>query len=201
MINLLPPETKQAYHYAERNVGLLRWAIITFACIIGVGVISSYGWLTLEQSISDSNKQAASLESGLEQAKLTETNAKVTEVSNNFKLVEKVLSQQILFSKLLKQMATALPSGASLSGLNIAEISSGSALDVTVDATDYTTATQVQVNLADPDNQIFAKADIQNISCDDNAATDSGKPCKITLRTQFANDNPFLFINQKQARS
>ncbi len=98
-------------------------------------------------------------------------------------------------------MATALPSGANLTGLNISQVSGGSALDVTADAANYTVATQVQVNLADPDNQIFARADIQNITCDPTTATNPDFPCKISLRAQFAQNNPFLFVNQKQAKS
>lgn len=201
MINLLPPEAKQAYRYAERNVGLMNWVIAGVLSLVGLGIIGSYGWLTVRQSVLSSSQQASHIQTDLQKGGLTETNQHITEISNSFKLVEKVLSQEILFSKLLKQMATALPTGSNLTGLNISQVSGGSGLDVTVDAANYTVATQVQVNLADPDNRIFAKADIQNITCDTTSATDPDRPCKITLRAQFAENNPFLFINQKQAKS
>ena len=201
MINLLPPDDKQSYRYAERNVSLLRWLIIGVISLVGVGIIGSYGWLIMRQSIATNTEQTASLQSTLKKAKLTDTNKRITEISNSLKLSEKVLSQEILFSKLLKQMATALPDGTNLTGLNISQVSGGSALDVTVVAANYTQATQVQVNLADPTNQIFASADIQNISCDAATATDPNYPCKIALRAQFAQNNPFLFINQKQVKS
>jgi Tfp pilus assembly protein PilN len=201
MINLLPPETVQSYRYGERNVGLINWVIAAVLAVVGLGFIGTYGSLTMRQSIVHSDEQSVSLKKDLQAAQLNQTNKQITDISNSFKLVEKVLSQEILFSKLLKQMATALPDGANLTGLNIAAVSGGSALEVTVDATDYTVATQVQVNLADPKNQIFAKADIQNITCDPSTANDPNYPCKITLRTQFAQNNPFLFVNQKQAKS
>jgi Tfp pilus assembly protein PilN len=201
MINLLPPDTKQAYRYAERNVSLLNWVIAATLSLVSIGIIGTYGWLTMRQSIMLSDKAVASTQQELRSAKLDETNKKVTDISNSLKLAEKVLGQEILFSKLLKQMATALPDGANLTGLNIAQVSSGSALDVTADAANYTVATQVQVNLADPTNQIFAKADIQNITCDTAGAANPDYPCKVTLRAQFAAKNPFLFINQKQVKS
>jgi hypothetical protein len=201
MINLLPPDTKQAYRYAERNVHLLNWVVAASLSLVGLGIIGTYGWLTMRQSIMSSQKEVGTTQQELQAAKLTETNQKVTDISNSIKLAEKVLGQEILFSKLLKQMATALPNGANLTGLNIAQISSGSALDVTADATNYTVATQVQINLADPTNQIFAKADIQNITCDSASAANPNYPCKVTLRAQFAAKNPFLFINQKQVKS
>lgn len=201
MINLLPPDTKQAYRYAERNVALLRWCAAGVVSLLIVGVIGSYGWLSVRQSMLSTDKQIASTQEDLQAAKLTEVNKRVTDISNSIKLSEKVLSQEILFSKLLKQMAAALPNGTNLTGLNIADISGGSTLDITADATSYAVATQVQVNLADPTNQIFAKADIQNITCDNSIDSSSGYPCKITLRAQFAQNNPFLFINQKQVKS
>lgn len=201
MINLLPPETKQSYRYAKRNVSLVRWLTAAGLSLVIIGLIGSYGWLTMRESILTNQSQAADLQAALKQAKLTETNKEITEISNSLKLAEKVLSQEILFSKLLKQMATALPAGTNLTGLNISQVSSGSTLDVTVDAANYTAATQVQVNLADPTNQIFARADIQNITCDAATASNPEYPCKISLRAQFAQNNPFLFINQKQAKS
>jgi len=201
MINLLPPEIKSSYRFAEYNVSLLRWTITGVFILIGVGLIGGYGWLTLRQSIGNNNQNIASLQTSLKEAKLEETNKKITEISNSFKLVEKVLSQQILFSKLLKQMATALPDGTYLSALNISQVAGGSGLDVSVAAANYTAATQVQVNLADPSNQIFAKADIQNIACDSASAANADYPCIITLRAQFSPNNQFLFINQKQAKS
>lgn len=199
MINLMPPEAKEAYRYAQRNVSLLNWVVAAALSLAGIGIIGTYGWLTMRQNIMTSNQEVSSTERALEEADLKGTNQRVTDLSNSLKLAQQVLSQEILFSKLLKQMATALPNGANLTGLNIADVSSGGALDVTAVATNHTTATQVQINLADPTNQLFARADIQSITCDE--TSESRYPCKITLRAQFAQKNPFLFINQKQAKS
>ena len=69
-------------------------------------------------------------------------------------------------------------------------------LALTANATSYTTATQVQVNLADPSNKIFAKVDIENITCTQGGSTDPQYPCTVQLRALFSNNNPFLFIHQ-----
>lgn len=196
MINLLPPDIKQDYYYAGRNVRLLRWVVASVAAVILLGGIGTYGWLNLHQSTTSYSNQVAGAQQQLKAAKLTQTNAQVQDITNSFRLVVKVLSQEVLFSKLLKQMATVLPQGSYLTGLNITSIQSGSGLDITVNATNYQTATQVQVNLADPNNKIFTKADIENITCG-KTATDPTHPCVVTLRAQFAPNNPFLFINQQ----
>ncbi len=181
MINLLPPEVKKSYAFAHRNVSLTRWVVISALCFFVIGLIGGYGWLSMRQSINSTNNEISNIQSNLNNAKLDETNKKVIEISNSFKLVEKVLSQEVLFSQLLRRMATALPDGTLLSGLNISEVAGGGALDVSVDAVSYEAATQVQLNLADPENQIFAKADIQNIACDNNSALNPRYPCEPNL--------------------
>jgi len=198
VINLLPPAIKREYRYAAINTSLVRWIFGTAVALIGVGIIGTFGMLILRQTTDDTQAQIDNTQLSLARAHLSQTNADIKNITGSVKLVEQVLGQEILFSKLLKQMATALPNGTSLTGLNIPAATG--ALDVTVAANDYATATQVQINLASPANQIFSKADIQSVKC---GSTDpnSAYPCTITLRAQFSPNNPFLFINQKAAKS
>ena len=111
--------------------------------------------------------------------------------------VYNVLGQEVLFSQLLKQIAATIPQNANLTGLNISQTKG--AIDIAAIASDYRTASQVQVNLADPANKIFSKADIINITCssDGSGGTTSQYPCSVSVRALFSGDNPFLFINSK----
>ena len=200
MINLLPPDTKRTYRYAMQNERLLRWVLALVVALIGLGAIGTYGWVSLHQAIDTNSKSVSKLEQTLSAANLTGTEAQVQTISNDFSLVVKVLSQEVLFSKLLKQIAAAMPQGANLTSLNITNTTKGSGLDITAESTNYTVATQVQVNLADPNNGIFTKADLVNISCGSSSSTSSQNsqyPCSVALRAQFAANNQFLFINQK----
>lgn len=201
MINLLPPEIKKSYRFAMRNVSLLHWLTAALFALAGVGLIGTYGWVSMHHAIADNKKQANNLAIILQHAQLNQTNKQVADISNSLKLSKQVLSQEILFSKLLKQMATALPTGTKLTGLNIPAVTSGSALDVTAEATSYAAAAQVQVNLADPSNKLFTRADIQSITCDPSAASDPNYPCQTILRAEFSKDNPFLFMNQTGTKS
>ena len=199
MINLLPPETKHAYRYAVQNERLLKWVLALVIGLVGLGAIGTYGWVSLHQAIDTNTKSVNSLESTLTAEDLNGTETQVQTISNDFSLVVKVLSQEVLFSKLLKQIAAAMPQGANLTSLNISSTTKGSGLDITAESTDYTAATQVQVNLADPNNGIFSKADLVNISCGSSPTTNqiNAYPCTVSLRAQFAANNQFLFINQK----
>jgi hypothetical protein len=200
MINLLPPEVKSSYKYARKNVTLRKWVIIIVIALLGLGGIGTFGLLALQQSKLSYDRKIDVAQARLQKENYAETQKQVKDISGNFKLVLKVLGQEVLFSQLLKQIATSIPLGSNLTGLTISQTQG--AIDITANAIDYNTATQVQVNLADPNNKIFSKADIVSITCHaaDSTPTPSQYPCNVTIRALFAKDNPFLFINSKAVR-
>lgn len=197
MINLLPPETKQTLMYARRNTKLRQWAFGLTIGIIGILSIITVGHLYLQQSIRAHAAQIEQGKASFQTQNLEETQQRVQSLSDSLKLVTQVLQKEILFSKLLAQAGSALPSGAVLSELSINKVQGG--LDLRAAATDYQTATQVQVNLQDPNNKIFEKADIVNIQCvTPGPASDpvqSRYPCTIQLRTLFAKNNSFSLLS------
>jgi Tfp pilus assembly protein PilN len=194
VINLLPDEVKASYRYARLNVGLRRWVVMCLVALAGLVVIGTYGLLSIQQSVVQYQDRVAASEKLLQQENYSATQAKVKDISNSFQLMVKVLKQEVLFSQLLKQVAATIPANANLTALNISQTSG--AIDISAITTDYNTATQVQVNLADPANKIFSRADIVNISCNGNT-TDPQYPCTVTVRALFSSDNPFLFINSQ----
>ena len=193
MINLLPPDVKQNISYARQNTKLTKWALACLAGMAGTGVVILFGLFYINQSIRSYSSQIDKTNQGLGAQKLEETQKSVQEISDNLKLVVQVLSREILFSKLIKQIGTAIPSSAVLTDLKIAKTSGG--IDLTAVATDYNTATQVQLNLQDPANKIFDKADLINVTCGSSSSANPRYPCTVTIRAQFAKSNPFLFIN------
>jgi hypothetical protein len=195
VINLLPPEIKSGYRYARSNVTLRKWVIMCAIAIVGLGAIATYGLLAIHQSSNHYNSQIAATEAQFQKEHYTQTQQQVQDISNSFKLVVNVLGQEILFSKLIQQIAAAIPIKANLTALNISQTQS--AMDITINAADYATATQAQVNLSDPANKIFSKADIVSINCDAKAANGQQYPCNVNIRALFASNNTFLFINSK----
>ena len=200
MINLLPPQIKENMQYARRNTRLRLWAVGLFFCILAIGATVGAGYLYLQQT---TRSYAAQVQKGndlLKAQKLEETQAEVQDLTDSLKLVVQVLSREILFSKLITQIGSALPNGSVLSELSINKVQGG--LDLRATATDYQTATQVQVNLQDPKNKIFEKADIISIQCSAQVAgPEAAKtqyPCTIQLRALFAKDSAFTFIGKNQ---
>jgi len=154
------------------------------------------GHFYLQQSIDSYSKQVAASQQQLADQKLEETQKEIETVSGNLKLVVQVLSRAILFSKLLGQVGSAIPNGAVLTNLSISNKVQGG-IDLSFSATDFQTATQVQLNLSDPNNQIFDKADIINVQCaEPGGETVSDQyPCTIQIRALFAKNNSFSFIS------
>ena len=195
MINLLPPEVKNGYRYGRHNVGLRRWVIVFLLAFVGLGAIATYGLLTLHQSTNNYNQQIAASQTLFKKENFSGVESQVQNISNSFKLTVKVLSQEVLFSQLIEQIGRTIPDGSNLTGLTIDQIQGG--IDIVANATSYQVASQVQVNLADPVNQIFSKADIESITCQSKDAVNPTYPCVINMRALFAANNPFLFINSK----
>lgn len=199
MINLLPPDVKENYLYARRNTLLRKWAIVLIISIIALGGIIVAGNMYLNQSSRNLSKQISEGTEQLKIQKLEETQKQVEGISSSLKLVVQVLGREVLFSKLLQQIGAAMPPGAVLTNLSINKLQGG--LDLQAAATSYQTATQVQVNLQDPANKIFEKADIVSIQCGNSgSALSKTYPCTVQVRALFAKNNPFLFINNSAAK-
>jgi Tfp pilus assembly protein PilN len=199
MINLLPPDVKQSIAYARRNTSLRTWGYVTVFCSVLICLVVAAGYFYLQHSIQTYDKRVNESKQYLSDQKLEETQRDIETVSSNLKLVVQVLSRAVLFSRLLEQVGTATPNGAVLTNLSISNKVQGG-IDLTFSATDYQTATQVQVNLSDTNNQIFEKADIVSIQC--NNATGgavSQYPCTVQIRALFAKNNTFGFLSNTKA--
>ncbi len=189
MINLLPPAIKQAYRYGRINRHLVRWLTALALGIGGVGIIGTVGFLYLNQTTRDQSKQLETTKAQLAAQNLSKVQNDVKEISSNLNLVVDVLSKQVLFSELLTQITTLLPGDTNLSGLSISQAQG--ALDITAATKTYAAATQIQVNLTDPKNGVFSKADIISINC----SGASAYPCTAVIRALFATNTSYMLIN------
>lgn len=197
MINLLPPDVKQQIAYARRNTSLRNWLLALLGAVVCICAVVGAGQLYLRHSIDNYTSQLATGQQQLKDQHLEETQQEIEAVSSNLKLVTQVLSRAVLFSKLLSQVGSAIPSGSVLTNLSISNKVQGG-IDLSFSSTDYQTGTQIQLNLADPNNKIFEKADLINIQCT-KPATPTKYPCTIQIRALFAKNNTFTLINPSGA--
>ncbi|TXG77330.1 hypothetical protein E6P97_02005 [Patescibacteria group bacterium] len=200
IINLLPSDVKRSITYARRNTSLRTWGYVTIACSVLICSVVAAGYLYLQHSVNAYSKQVAESKQALSEQKLEETQQQIESVSSNLKLVVQVLSRAVLFSRLLERVGSAIPNGAVLTNLSMSNKVQGG-IDLSFSATDYQTATQVQINLSDPENQIFEKADIISIQCNQPGATEAAGqyPCTVQIRALFTKSNTFGFLSTAEA--
>lgn len=197
MINLLPPVYKEDIFYGRRNYTLFKWIVILVISLTMIGTIVAGGYLFMNHSIEQQLSQSETARQQLKDNKLEETKTRLDEISANTKLVLQVLSKEVLFSKLLRQLGASLPPGTTLQSINIDKLEGGIALKAL--AKDIQSATQIQINLADPKNKIFQKADIESINCAPTGGESATYPCSVQLRALFGKDNPYVYISDTSA--
>lgn len=182
---------KDGYRYARRNRHLIHWVVVLLLGLLGAVALTGVGFLYLHQSTKQYEASVALVESDLKRKNYTQVQKEVTEISNNLKLTKQVLSKQVLFSELLKQLGALMPKDTRLIGLSISQ--ANGAIDVSAKARSVDAATQIQVNLGDTGNKLFSKVDINSISCG-SASENDDYDCAVTLRALFAPNNPFMLV-------
>jgi len=197
MINLLPPDLKQGYHFARRNYHLSHWTVALLIAIAGAGLLTGFGWIYIDHMSNVYQNQITKSQESLKAQQYDQVQKEVKEMSNNLELSVQVLSKQVLFSELLKRLGSLMPKDTKLTGLTIAQAQGG--IDITASAKDQTSATQVQVNLTGDKDAVFSKVDIISINC--SYGTSDDYPCKASFRALFADKNPFLLIGDTKGHS
>lgn len=191
MIDLLPGEVKKSRMYGRRNGLLLRWNLLFSIAIVGILAIIGTGYFFINNAAISATEVRSETEAAIKTAKLDEVEEDYTTFSNNLKTVVQILSSQVLFSELLQQIGGVTPSGATLNSVSLSD--SDNALDLSFTTSSASLAPTVQVNLEDPENELFEKADIILVSCQTDE--DGLEACNVQLRALFREDAKFLFLN------
>ena len=198
MINLLPTDHRQKIFYARRNTSLRSWIIAVLVVLAGMIIVVGAGFFYLQREV---NRQTVSLEESkkqLQDQKIDEVRAQIDEISGNTRLVIQVLQREVLFSEVMRQIGAALPPNTALTQISLEDQVKGG-ITLTASATDITAASQIQINLDDPANKIFAKADLESISCEGTELPDY--PCTVQIRALFNDKNPFVYIPPEGSNS
>jgi len=197
MINLMPDASKQDIRYARYNARLVRW---TVGCLIVIAIMLAtvvFGAVYIDSTKSSLSTSIEQSKTTIATQKLESVQKEAEELSQGVKLIVQVLSKEVQFSKLLQQIGALMPSGATLGEIQLSSKVNG-ALDLTANAVDYQTATQVQVNLQDTKASLFEKVDTLSVNCNDtqtNTTIDSRYKCQIMIRALFKKDAAVTFLS------
>lgn len=198
MINLMPTDAKSAVQYARYNLHMLHWTIGCLLIIVAMGATVVLGGFYIDSAKTNLSTSITDTKDTISTQKLDKVQAQAEDLSAGVKLILQVLSKEVLFSKLLQQIGGIMPPGATLGDISLTNNVTG-ALNLTANAVDYRSATQVQLNLQDSKNNLFDKVDTTNISCSDAAqastSTISSKyKCQILIRALFKSTAAVTFL-------
>lgn len=200
MINLMPPDQKKSIKYSRLNERLLKWTLGCLIIIASMAAVVVIGSVYIDRTKNNLTKSIESTKRTISDQNLDKIGSQAEELSSGIKLIVQVLSKEVLFSKLLQEIGRLMPSGATLGNVQLSNSVSG-AVDLTANAVDYQSATQVQLNLQDPSNNLFDKVDTQTVSCSDSSETttgvDSKYKCQIVIRALFKSDASVTFLAGK----
>jgi len=197
MINLLPSEIKQEIFYSRRNRTLGYWIIAIILVSAGIGVMTVFGQLFINRNVHDLQSTAKITQSRISSQNLASTQKDIQTLSNNFKTVTQLLGKQLLFSKLFVKIGSIIPTGAILNDITLSN--SDSSIDINIAAINRASATQAFVNISDPKNGLFDKADLVSVNCVEKTAsssvTESKYPCTTVIKVVMKADSSYYFLN------
>ncbi len=191
MINLLPTDYGASLRFSHQSSILRRWLAAVLLASAGLVLIMAVGWVYIEQQNKNLSRNLSDVQRQLNAQDLAGTQKKAKDITTNIRTINQVLSREIRFSGLITQIGSVMPSGTVLSGLTLSKVDG--AIDLSATARDYTSATQIAVNLSDPKNKIFDKVDIVNINC--SPTSSSAYPCSATFRALFSKTTGSQFLN------
>jgi hypothetical protein len=121
MINLLPPEYKEEISYGRKNRKTLSWATTVGFGILSLLVVTFVGRATIESAKGQAVAQKASIEDQIKQTKLSDTEKQYASFINSTNNVKKIYSQEVLYSRLIRKLATLLPPDSKLTNISLTD--------------------------------------------------------------------------------
>ena len=181
MINLLPPQTKKELRSARLNVILLRYCIFLVICVVFLVGIFGVGFY-----ITDIDAQAAQKKRAESQRKINQyskVKAEAEAFSGNLANAKTILSSEVVFSKLITDIAGVLPSGAILGSLNLTSNTLGAPISLQAKVTTNAKAIELKDKLEA--STLFEKVSIVSIQVsevsDSGNSLDRSHPVGVTL--------------------
>lgn len=190
MINMLPGDYVDVIRHGKSNDRLIHWILAVLAAIIGLVIILGFGWLYLNHQNAVLDSEIVKGKKQLEDQNITQVRKDAEQISQDIKTINQVLGREIRFSDLIQEIGKAMPPGTILGGLTLTKVDGS--IDLTASTKDYTSAAQIALNLSDPKNNIFSRADIVSINC---TTAEAAYKCGVVLKALFDKNSQNRFLN------
>ena len=192
MINLLPYDYKQELVYARRNYLLLKWLFALFVAAIFILAISFGGVFAINNERAKAEASAVSETNEINNSSEKTEFDRYKKFKTDYDTVVKLLSKQLRYTKIIQDIGQILPNGTTIDGIKLAP--GTTSLTLSVNGTSQEAIRQAFVNLSNDNTQkqLFPKADLESITCSDNAAT---KACTGSIKVLLSANSDYYYIN------
>ncbi|EDK72237.1 Fimbrial assembly family protein [candidate division TM7 genomosp. GTL1] len=179
MINLLSPADKRQLVAARHNVVLLRYNFIALFTIFVVGLIyvgaffvTTRDRIAAQEQLNEDNTRTISYQN---------VRTEIQEFSKNLSTAKAILSNEVVYSTLITDIAKSLPNGTVLTSLTLTPGSFGKQMSLSAAAKNYTRALELKSSLEKSD--LFSDVSIESIgnAGPDNTST-TGYGLTVTLK-------------------
>jgi type II secretory pathway component PulL len=187
MINLLPPEAKEAITYGRKNRSLVAWIGAFVIVLFGVLILTLAGAFYVNAEANTYTKKAEEAKQRIASQNLESAQKNAESFSSNLDTVVKLLKDQLLFSKIIRSMGAVLPDGVILKEINYDTKESTMSLDVI--GPSEQSVTQAFINISSDTNKLFSKADLVQVQ------RGEGGQFTANIVVLINKDSEFFFLN------
>lgn len=152
MINLIPDDHREQIRYGRKNSQTLIWLSTVAFGVAVLLVVALVGRLTIQTAKNQTLSQRTAVEVQISDANLDAVEKEYNTFVNGVSSVKKVYQRQILYSRLIRKMATLLPPGARLTTISLSD--KDRALNLNFDNDVDGLGPTIQVNLENQGTQI-----------------------------------------------
>ena len=194
MINLLSSNDKHQLQAARRNVMLLRYNIIILITLLVIGGVYGGGFF-----ITMRGKMIAETQLNEDQARTasyTTVRTTIEQFSKNLTTAKTILSNEVVYSTLITDVAKSLPPGAVLSELTLGPDSFGKEITLGAATTNYGKSLELKSSLEK--SALFSDVSLESVArTGTDQAGSTQYPIAVVIKATFATEAEIKALREK----
>lgn len=121
MINLLPPDHREYIEYGRKNRRIISWLSALLFGIVILFAVALVGRLTIQTAKNQAVSQKEATQAMIDDSNLGQIEKEYSDLVTGLSSARKVYEKQILYSRLIRKLATLLPPGTSLTTISLTD--------------------------------------------------------------------------------
>lgn len=160
MINLLGPSDKKQLRAARANTTLVRYYFLAILVIVGSGVVLGGGFYIADQN--KNNSMVALSQAKNDTADYAKVKQQSEEFASNLKMAKQILATEVVYSKMITDIANTIPQGTILTSLSLTPETISKKMELSFKTKSYDQGIQLKTALENSD--LFSDVSITSIT-------------------------------------